>query len=162
MTPCLTTGLPYSLYSQKERKRKAKSLSRVRLFETPWTVAYQAPPSMGFSRQEYWSGVPFPSPGDLPDPGIRPGCPALHADALPSEPPEKPLQPKMTYELTCSVGMELYYPSCGQVAEKPSPLSVKFPPPWFLSLLLLLCPVYPPTAPFLSFGGFLPLLDPKM
>ena len=50
-----------------------KSLSHVRLFATPWTVAYQAPLSMGFSRQEYWSGVPFPSPGDLPDPGIKPG-----------------------------------------------------------------------------------------
>ena len=49
-----------------------KSLSHVRLFVTPRTVAYQAPPSMGFSRQEYWSGVPFPSPGDLPDPGIEP------------------------------------------------------------------------------------------
>ena len=49
-----------------------KSLSRVRLFVAPWTVAYQAPPSMGFSRQEYWSGLPFPSPGDLPDPGTEP------------------------------------------------------------------------------------------
>ena len=64
-----------------------KSLSRVRLFATPWTVAYQAPPSMGFSRQEYWSGLPFPSPGDLPDPGIEPGSPALQADALTSQPP---------------------------------------------------------------------------
>ena len=54
-----------------------KSLSRVRLFETPWTVAYQAPPSTGFSRQEYWSGLPFPSPWDLPDPGIEPRSPAL-------------------------------------------------------------------------------------
>ena len=63
-----------------------KSLSRVRLFATPWTVAYQAPPSMGFSRQEYWSGLPFPSPGDLPDPGIKPGSPAFQADALKSEP----------------------------------------------------------------------------
>ena len=67
-----------------------KSLSRVRLFETPWTVAYQAPPSMGFSRQEYWSGLPFPSPGDLPDPGIKSGSPALEADALTSEPLGKP------------------------------------------------------------------------
>ena len=67
-----------------------KSPSRVRLFATPWTVAYQAPPSMGFSRQEYWSGLPFPSPGDLPDPGIEPGSPALEADALTSEPPGKP------------------------------------------------------------------------
>ena len=51
-------------------KVKVKSLSRVRLFATPWTVAYQAPPSMGFSSLEYWSGLPFPSPGDLSDPGI--------------------------------------------------------------------------------------------
>ena len=63
-----------------------KSLSRVRLFATPWTVAYQASPSMGFSRQEYWSGLPCPSPGDLPDPGIEPGSPALGVDALTSEP----------------------------------------------------------------------------
>ena len=64
-----------------------KSLSRVRLFATLWTVAYQAPPSVGFSRQEYWSGLPFPSPGDLLNPGIEPGSPALQADVLPSEPP---------------------------------------------------------------------------
>ena len=68
-----------------------KSLSRVQLFATPWTVAHQAPPSMGFSRQEYWSGLPFPSPGDLPDPGIKPRSPALQADALTSEPPGKPV-----------------------------------------------------------------------
>ena len=67
-----------------------KSLSRVQLFATPWTVVYQAPPSMGFSRQECWSGLPFPSLGDLPDPGIKPGSPALQADALTSEPPGKP------------------------------------------------------------------------
>ena len=64
-----------------------KLLSRVRLFATPWTVAYQAMQSMGFSRQEYWSGLPFPSPGDLPNPGIEPGSPALQTDALLSEPP---------------------------------------------------------------------------
>ena len=63
-----------------------KSLSRVRLFVTPWTVAHQIPLSMGFSRQEYWSGLPFPSPGDLPDPGIEPRSPTLQADALTSEP----------------------------------------------------------------------------
>ena len=68
-------------------KVKVKSLSRVRLFVTPWTVAYQALLSVGFSRQEYWSGLPFPSPGDLPDPGIEPGFPALEADTLTSEPP---------------------------------------------------------------------------
>ena len=54
-----------------------KLLSHVRLFAAPWTVAYQAPLSMGFSRQYYWSRLPFPSPGDLPDPGIEPGSPAL-------------------------------------------------------------------------------------
>ena len=64
---------------------KVKSLSHVRLFSTPLTTAYQAPPSMGFSRQEYWSGVPFPPPGDLPNPGIEPGSPAFQADALTSE-----------------------------------------------------------------------------
>jgi len=53
-------------------------------------IAYHAPPSMGFSRQEYWSGLPFPSPGDLPDPGIKPGSPELQADSLPSEPPGNP------------------------------------------------------------------------
>ena len=59
-------------------KVKVKSLSRVRLFATPWTIAYQASLSMGFSRQEYWSGVPFPSPGDLPVPGIEPGSRTLY------------------------------------------------------------------------------------
>ena len=58
---------------------------------TPWTVAYQAPLSMGFSRQEYWSELPFPSPRDLPEPGIEPGSPALQADSLHCEPPGKPL-----------------------------------------------------------------------
>ena len=59
------------------RKVKVKSLNHVRLFVTPWTVAYQAPPSTGFSRQEYCSGLPFPSPGDLLSPGIEPGSPTL-------------------------------------------------------------------------------------
>ena len=62
---------------KRRLKVKVKSLSRVRLFVTPWTVAYQASPSMGFSRQEYWSGFPFPSPGELPDPGIEPRSPTL-------------------------------------------------------------------------------------
>jgi len=66
-----------------------KSLSHVLLFATLWTVAHQAPPSMGFSRQECWSGLPFPSPGDLPNPGIEPSSPALQADTLTSEPPGK-------------------------------------------------------------------------
>ena len=74
------------MYYLIQRKVKVKSLSRVWLFAAPWTVAYQAPASMGFSRQEYWSGLPFPSP-DLPYPGIEPRSPALEADALTSEPP---------------------------------------------------------------------------
>ena len=59
---------------------------------TPGAVAYQAPPSMEFSSQEYWSGLPFSSPGNLPDPGIEPGSPAFQADTLPSEPPGNPIQ----------------------------------------------------------------------
>ena len=62
-----------------------QSLSRVQLFATHWTVAHEASLSVEFSRQEYWSGLPFPSPGDFPDPGIKPGSPALQADSLPSE-----------------------------------------------------------------------------
>ena len=69
------------------KREREKLLSRVRLCATPWVVAYQAPTSMGFSRQEYWSGLLFPSPGYLPDPGIEPRSPALQTDALPSEPP---------------------------------------------------------------------------
>ena len=63
------------------------SLSRVRLSVTPWTVARQAPLSMEISRKEYLSELPFPSPGDLPDPGIEPRSPELLTDSLPSEPP---------------------------------------------------------------------------
>ena len=70
--------------------RYVQSLSRVPLFATPGTVAHQAPLSMEYSRQEYWSGLPFPTPGDLPDPGIEPRSPALQADALPSEPQGSP------------------------------------------------------------------------
>ena len=64
-------------------------LSRAQLFATPCTVARQAPLSMGFSRQEYWNGLPFPSPGDLSDPRIELRSPALQADCLPPEPPGK-------------------------------------------------------------------------
>ena len=71
-------------------KVKVKSLSRVQFFVTPWTVAHQAPPSMGFSRQEYRSGLLFTSPGALLDPGIEPESSALQADSLLSEPPGKP------------------------------------------------------------------------
>ena len=71
-------------------KVKVKSLSRVRLFVTSWTVAYQSPLSMRFSRQESWSGLPCHSPGDLPDPRIKPRSLTLQTDSLPSEPPGKP------------------------------------------------------------------------
>ena len=88
-------------------KVKVKSLSRVRLFATPWTVAHQASPSVGFSRQEYWSGLPLSSPGDLPDPGIEPRFPALQADALTSEPPGKPHRWKSWCQMRTRF---LYYP----------------------------------------------------
>ena len=70
-------------------KVKVKSLSAVRLFATPWTVAYKVPPSMEFSRQGYWSGLP--SPEDLPNPGIEPRSSTLQADVLTSDPPGKPI-----------------------------------------------------------------------
>ena len=69
---------------------KWKLFSHIWLFVTPWTVASQAPLSLGFPSQEYRSRLPFPSPGDLPDPGIEPGLPALQADSISSEPPRKP------------------------------------------------------------------------
>ena len=72
---------------------EVKSLSCVRLFVTPWSLP--GSPSMGFFRQEYWNGLPFPSPGDLPNPGIKPWSPTLEADALTSEPPEKPKGPSL-------------------------------------------------------------------
>ena len=80
---------------------EVKSLSRVQLFVTPWTVAYQDPQSMGFSRQEYWSGVPFPSPGDLPNPEIECRSPTLQADALSSELPGKPIFNFFQQRLNC-------------------------------------------------------------
>ena len=73
------------IFSDHNTMSEVKSLSRVQLFATPWTVVYQASLSMGFSRQEYWSGLPFPSPGDLPDPGIKLGSPVLQVDSLPTE-----------------------------------------------------------------------------
>ena len=68
----------------------AQSLSCVQLFVTSWTVACQALLSMGFSRQEYWSGLSYPPAGDLPNPAIEPRSPALQADSLPSQPPGEP------------------------------------------------------------------------
>ena len=85
----------------------AKSFSCVWLFATPWTVAYQAPPSIGFSRQGYWSGLPFPSPGDLPNPGNEPGSSTLQTDTLPPKPPGKPgicQAPKWSETRNCGEG----------------------------------------------------------
>ena len=73
----------------------AESLSRVCPCATPWTVVRQAPLSMGFSRKECWSGLPFPSPGDLPYPGIEPGSPALQVNSFPTESPGKSLRKKL-------------------------------------------------------------------
>ena len=105
-----------------------KSLSRVRLFATPWTVAHQAPPSMGFSRQEHWSGLPFPSSGDLPNPGIKPWSATLQANSLQSELPGKPqfhmwkmLVSEWVKSLSC-VGL---FATPWTVAYK-APLSMKF------------------------------------
>ena len=86
-----------------ESEEELKSIKRSRSvvsdsFAIPLTIAYQASLSMGFSRQEYWNGVPFPSSGDLPDPGIEPRSPALQADALPSEPPGKNIWMKVKEE----------------------------------------------------------------
>ena len=92
-------------------KVKVKLLSCVRLFVTLWTVAHQAPSFMGFSRQEHWSGLPFPSPGDLPDPGIEPRSPALQADILTSEPPGKPLTYLQIHNLnTHTLSSSLFFP----------------------------------------------------
>ena len=77
------------LWGRVKVKVKVKSLSCIGLFATSQTVAYQAPPFVGFSRQKYWSGLPFPSPGDLPDPGFEPMSAALQADVLLTESPGK-------------------------------------------------------------------------
>ena len=86
--PVLSVNLSFSISKvvdlirlPSRRADEVKSPSRVRLFATPWTVAYKSPLSMEFSRQEYWNGLPFSSPGDLPDPGIEPRSPTSRADA---------------------------------------------------------------------------------
>ena len=75
----------------------AQSLSHIRLLATPWTVARQAPLSMEFSSQDCWDEFPFPSPGNLPEPGVKPRSPALHADSLVSEPPGKSYMHKYVF-----------------------------------------------------------------
>ena len=78
------------LYKTPGNKGPLQKLSHIWLFETPWTVACQAPLFIGFPRQENWSGLPFPSPGDFPNPGIKPTSPALAGRFFITEPPEKP------------------------------------------------------------------------
>ena len=87
LRPSCITGMPL------KRPKERQSLGRARLFAAPRTAAHQAPLSTDFSRQENWSGERFPSPGDLPNPGIKPRSPTLQADSLPSEPPGKPRNP---------------------------------------------------------------------
>ena len=82
----MTTGKTIDFHTLNE----SISYSDMWLFATTWTVAHQAPLSIAFPRQKYWSGLPFPSPGNLPSPGTEPRCPALQADSLWSEPPGKP------------------------------------------------------------------------
>ena len=97
---------PWHSIHNADWKVKVKSLSRIRLFVTPWTIACQASPSMRFSRQEHWSGLPLPSPGYLPDPGIETGSPAPQADSWPSEPPGKPNAGYYYYYLMWQLGLE--------------------------------------------------------
>ena len=87
-------GLRYDSRSQSEVR--CQSFSRFRLFEAPWTVALKVPLSLGFSRQEYRMGLPFPSPGDRPNPGIEPRSPILQADSLLSDPSGKPMYPYLS------------------------------------------------------------------
>ena len=104
---CITISYPGGWYGKESicNAEEVKPLSRVWLFATQWTVTYQALWSMGFSRQDYWSGLPFPSPGDLPNPGIEHVSPALQTDALPSEPLGKPQVQLLGQEDTLKKGM---------------------------------------------------------
>ena len=81
---------------------RSRLLQCVRLFATTWTTGHQAPLSMGFSRQEYWSEFPCPPPGDLPDPGVEPRSPPLQMDSLTTEPPGKPFDLGLTLSIASS------------------------------------------------------------
>ena len=135
-----------------------KLLSRVWLFVTPWTVAHQAPPSMEFSRQEYWSGLPFPSPGDLPDPGIEPRSPASQANTLTSEPVLKPhVISSDRPMLQLCVAAQFYLESNGEyileVWRQANPKDVKrSPQPNFSSSFYMFFP--PPPEPVLCKLGY--------
>ena len=89
MYNCVTLLYTWKEHNIVNQLYYTQSLSRVRLFVAPWTIALQAPLSLGFSRREYWSGLPFPSPGHLPNPGIKPTSPALADGFFTAEPPGK-------------------------------------------------------------------------
>ena len=101
--------------------KTVKLLSHIWLFATPWIVTYQAPPSMGFSRQECWSGLPFPSPGDLPDPRIEPMSPALAGRFFTTEPPGKPHIGFSTVQFSLSVMSDSLQPHESQHTRPPCP-----------------------------------------
>ena len=105
MFVCLFCFLAALCSMQDPRSLKVKALvvqSCQTLCDPMNCIAHQAPLSMGFSRQEYWSGLPCPVPGDHSDPGIKPGPPTLQADSLPSEPPRKPPLSSLTRNQTCT------------------------------------------------------------
>ena len=114
---------------------KVKSLSHVQLFATPWTIAHQALLFMGFSRQEYWSGLPFPSPGDLPKPRIEPRSPTLQTNALPSESPGKPMSINKVHSINISykymrkVHIEVPVHHCCHLTHSPCQLPRRWWPP---------------------------------
>ena len=113
-------ALGFFLSSRKYTKERVSHSVVSDSLSTPWTVALQAPLSMEFSRQKYWSGLPFPSPGDIPNPGIEPRTPALQADALPSEPPGKPPRNYMLLLLSCF--------SCVRLCATPETAAHQAPP----------------------------------
>ena len=100
---CLQSLLTLDFFFFNRRYSVCAVLSHIRLFAILWTEACQAPPSMGFSRLEYWSGLPCSPPGDLPNPGTEPRSPALEANSLPSEPPGKPQCPNVPSKKTLTV-----------------------------------------------------------
>lgn len=111
------------------RRRRYQSFSHVRLFVIPCAVARQAPLSVGFSRQEYWSRLPFPSPGDLPNPGIEPRSPALQADSLPSE---LPGQPRLGTQEKEGISVSICHSQCEEMWKTKSLLTRL---PWFFRII---------------------------
>ena len=119
---------------------QVKLLSHVQLFVTPWTIAHQAPPSMEFSKQEYWSGLAFPPPGDLPNPGIKPGSPALRADALISELPGNPIWESYNPKWGFLGGSDGKESACNARGQGLIPGSGRYPGEWNSNPLQYSCP----------------------